>query len=97
MVKFITLGNYDKKYRFIIFYILIMLPLQYFLVDYFPDEMKIKFFRNENFPKDVLIFDIFKYLGISILGLIASKLEFKNIFIPNNDNKPKLSANSHRI
>ena len=53
MVKFITLGKFDNKYKYMFFYILIMLPLQYFLGDVFPDEMKIKFFRSENFPNDI--------------------------------------------
>ena len=89
MVKFITLGKFDNKYKYMFFYILIMLPLQYFLGDVFPDEMKIKYFRSENFPNDILVYDIFKYIGMFIFGLIVLKIEIESLFsgnkIPENN------------
>ena len=80
MVKFITLGNYYKKYRYIIFYILLILPLEYFLSDAFPDEMKIKYLRSDNFPSEILVYEVFKYFGIFIFGLIVLKIEIESLF-----------------
>ena len=84
MVKFITLGKFENKYKYVIFYILTMLPLEYFLGDNFPDEMKIKYLRREYFPNPVFVYEIFKYLGILIVGLIISRFETENIFPVNN-------------
>ena len=56
MSKFINLGKYDKKYKYMIFYILTMLPSQYFLGDIFPDEVRIKYLRNECFPNNIFVF-----------------------------------------
>ena len=73
----IKCGSYNKKYKYMIFYILIMLPLQYFFGDLFPDEMKLKYLRSEYYPKEIFIIDIFNFLGIIIFGLILSKVEKK--------------------
>ena len=84
MVKFITLGKFDNKYKYVIFYILTMLPLEYFLGDNFPDEMKIKYLRREYFPNPVFVYEIFKHLGILIVGLIISRFETESFFPANN-------------
>ena len=60
----IKCGSYNKKYKYMIFYILIMLPLHYFFGDLFPDEMKLKYLRSEYYPKEIFIIDIFNFLGI---------------------------------
>lgn len=73
----IKFGSYNKKYKYMIFYILIMLPLHYFFGGLFPDEMKIEYFRSDNYPKEIVIIDIFNFLGIIIFGLIVSKFEKK--------------------
>ena len=84
MAKLISFGKYDKKYKYVIFYILIRLPFEYFLGDFFPEEIKIKYFRRENFPNKIIIYEIFKYLGILIFGLIVLKIEIESLF---NENK----------
>ena len=78
MVKCITLGKFDNKYKYMIYYILIMLPLDYFLGDIFPDEMKIKYLRKDSLPNTVFVYEIFKYFGIFIFGLIFVKIEYNN-------------------
>ena len=84
MAKLISFGKYDKKYKYVIFYILIRLPFEYFLGDFFSEEIKIKYFRGENFPNKIIIYEIFKYLGILIFGLIVLKIEIESLF---NENK----------
>ena len=66
MVCFIRLGDYDKNYKYIIFYIIIRLFYEYFLGEVFPDKMKIAFLRRENFPHSIIVYDVFKYLFILI-------------------------------
>ena len=90
MVKFITLGIYDNKYKYMIFYILTRLPLEYFLGDIFPDEVKIKYLRSENFPNEILVYEVFKYFGMFIFGLIVLKLEIESLFTGNKTDKNKI-------
>ena len=84
MVCFIRLGDYDKNYKYIIFYIIIRLFYEYFLGEVFPDKMKIAFLRRENFPNSIIVYDVFKYLFILISGLILSKMEYKNSLPPHH-------------
>ena len=92
MVKsIISCGKYDKKYKYMIYYILIRLVLEYFLGDVdFPDEMKIEFLRNEFFPKSILIFDMFRSFGMIIFAIMLLNFESKNIE-EKNKNKNKIS------
>ena len=62
-----------------------MLPSQYFLGDIFPDEVRIKYLRNECFPNNIFVFEIFKYLGILIFGLIILKIETESFFTGKKD------------
>ena len=78
MGNYITLGDYNPKYKYIFFYILTRLPYEYFFGDGFPEEMKIYFLRKENLPSSIFVYDIFKYLGMLIFGLINIKFEFKS-------------------
>ena len=58
MVKLITLGKYDHKYKYLIIYIIIYILFEYLLGYSFPEEMQIKFLTEENFPDNVLINEI---------------------------------------
>ena len=78
MVKLITFGDYNPKYKYIFFYILIRLPFEYFFGDAFPEEMKLDLFTYQNMPGAILVYDIFKYIGIFIFGYVAFKFEFKS-------------------
>ena len=49
MVKCITFGDYNPKYKYIFFYILTKLPFEYFFGDVFPEEMKLNFLRKKIF------------------------------------------------
>ena len=91
MVKFITLGSFDYRYKYMIFYIIIMLPLEYFLGEIFPDDVKIKYLRFEYFPKDIFVYEFFKYFGIFIFGLIVKKIEIESFF------KAKKDSNIEKI
>ena len=78
MVMFITFGKYDSKYKYIIYYILTRLPFEYFFGNLFPDNIKIKYLRRDNFPNEIIIYDIFKYLTFYLLGFLFFKIEQKN-------------------
>ena len=98
MVKYITLGNYNYKYKYMIIYIFAKLVFDYFLDnDLFPDDIKIEFLRSDNFPSEVFIFDIFKYLGILIIGFILYKLEIRNLIPEKNISKSPTIEESHSI
>ena len=98
MVKYITLGNYNYKYKYIIIYIMAKLVFDYFLGDeLFPDDFKIEYLRSDNFPSELFIFDIFKYLGILIFGLILYKLEIGNLLTDRNVSKSETNTESHNI
>ena len=62
----------------ILYYILTRLPFEYFLGNLFPDNMKIKYLRRDNFPNAIIIYDIFKYLTFYLLGFLFFKIEQKN-------------------
>ena len=97
MVKFITLGSFDYRYKYMIFYIIIMLPLEYFLGEIFPDDVKIKYLRFEYFPKAIFVYEFFKYFGIFIFGLIVKKIEIENFFKAKQDFDIKKIESQHDI
>ena len=98
MVKLITLGKYDHKYKYLIIYIIIFIPLEYLLGYSFPEEMQIKFLTEENFPDNVLINELFKYLMIFIYGIIISREEIKTIIEEKkNSNAPEIDENKNKI
>ena len=61
MAKCISLGNYNKNYKYIIIYIIFRLIYEYFLGDVFLDEMKISFLKADNFPKLIIVYNIFSF------------------------------------
>ena len=77
MEKCITFGDYNPKYKYIFYYILMRIPFEYFFGTAFPEEIKIDFVRYENMANSLLVYDIFAYSAILIFGLIIFKLEFK--------------------
>ena len=97
MVKYITFGDFNPKYKYIFFYIITRLLFEYFFGDAFPEEMKLYFLRNENLPNSIFVFDIFKYLGILIFGLIANKLEFKTSQFESKSPTIKNNEKMHEI
>ena len=68
-----------------VFYIITMLPLEYFLGEIFPDDVKIKYLRFEYFPKTIFVYEFFKYFGIFIFGLIVKKIEIESFFKAKKD------------
>ena len=85
MANFITLGSFDYRYKYMVFYIITMLPLEYFLGEIFPDDVKIKYLRFEYFPKTIFVYEFFKYFGIFIFGLIVKKIEIESFFKAKKD------------
>ena len=88
MVKYVTFGNYDPKLTYMIIFIIIKIVYEYFLGDLFPDEIKIEFLRSDEFPREIIVFDIFQYLFIFSFGYILSKTEWANY---STSNRPSLT------
>ena len=97
MANFITLGSFDYRYKYMVFYIITMLPLEYFLGEIFPDDVKIKYLRFEYFPKAIFVYEFFKYFGIFIFGLIVKKIEIENFFKAKQDFDIKKIESQHDI
>ena len=90
----IKLGKYQTNYKYIFIYIIILLFFNYFFGSGFPEEMKISFFRNENYAYSIIVSDIFQYFSILILGLILLKIEKKKTAPIQKGMRPsKLSEN----
>ena len=88
MVKYVTFGNYDPKLTYMIIFIIIKIVYEYFLGDLFPDEIKIEFLRSDEFPREIIVFDVFQYLFIFSFGYILSKTEWANY---STSNRPSLT------
>ena len=91
MVKCITFGNYDSKFTYMLIFIILKVLYEYFLGDSFPDDMKIEFLKSDNFPKEVIVYDVFQYLAIFAFGYLLSKTEWGNFSV---SNRPSLTAKS---
>ena len=77
MAKLITLGKYYHKYKFILIYIATITPFYYL---YFSDnKIRIPFLKDEHFPNPIVVYEIFRFFGKIILGIIFYKIELGNI------------------
>ena len=94
MARCITLGNYNRNYKYIILYIIFRLIYEYFLGDVFPDEMKINFLKEKNIPEQIIVYDIFKFFVMLILGLIIAKIELKKNSTPQIEPERTISTES---
>ena len=100
MSNYITIGEYNKLYKYIWIYIIIKLLFQYLFGTDFPEEIKV--FKKYSFPKNVLIQEGFNYLGLLFLSAILhlyEKIQEKKdlkVSINNTDNNDS-SKNNHKI
>lgn len=92
MVKYITFGNYDSKFTYMLIFIILKILYEYFLGDSFPDEIKIEFFKSGNFPKEIIVFDVFQYLVIFAFGYFLSKTEWGNFTVSNRQSLTMIKA-----
>ena len=77
MAKLITLGKYYHKYKFILIYIATITPFYYL---YFSDnDIRIPFLKDEHFPEPIVVYEIFRFFGKIIFGIIFYKIELGNI------------------
>ena len=77
MAKLITFGKYYHKYKFILIYIATITPFYYL---YFSDnDIRIPFLKDEHFPKVIVVYEIFRFFGKIIFGIIFYKIELGNI------------------
>ena len=90
MGNYITIGEYNKLYKYIWSYIIIKLIFEYFFGTDFPEEMQI--YEKDSFPKSVLIQEGLNYLGIFIISIflyIYEKAIYKKELL-------ELLANNHK-
>ena len=82
MAKYILCGKYNYLYKYIWYYLLIQIVYDYFFGTHFPEGIKIKYFND--FPKNILVQEIFNYLGTSLFSFILWKYQRKNnkIIVP---------------
>ena len=84
MTNYISWGKYYKLYIYIWMYIVCQLLYEYLYGSRFPEKIKINYL--EDFPKNILIQEIFNYLSISIFSFILFKYELNQIKLSKKDN-----------
>ena len=76
MKKYITLGEYNKLYKYLWFFILFRLIYSY-IFTFSSIPKSIKFFTPYSFPKNTFSNDFFEYLIMVIFSLILLLIENK--------------------
>ena len=63
MGKIISLGEYNKLYKYLWIYVAIRVVNEYFFGNSFPKQLVIGLFKSDNFPPNRIIQEKFNYLG----------------------------------
>ena len=92
MSNYISCGKYNKLYIYIWLYIISQLLYEYLYGSRFPEKIKLVYLND--FPKNILIQEIFNYLGISIFSFILFKYEIKQNRLNKKDNLLSLQINN---
>ena len=74
MGKYISIGEYNKFYNHICFFLITKIIYEYLLNSFFVDKVKL---LEEAFPKNVLIQGAFNYFGLFIFSIFLYKYETK--------------------
>ena len=74
MGKYISLGEYNKFYNHICFFLITKIIYEYFLNSFFVEKVEL---LKEAFPKNVLIQGAFNYFGLFIFSIFLYKYETK--------------------
>ena len=90
MGSFISIGKYNKLYKYIWMFLIIKLIYEYLFDGNLPNEIKIKYFTPEKFPRNFLIQESFNYFGTFLFSIILYKYEMSQ-----RDNKNRLPSNSN--
>ena len=90
MGSFISIGKYNKLYKYIWMFLIIKLIYEYLFDGNLPNEIKIKYFTPEKFPRNLLIQESFNYFGTFLFSIILYKYEMSQ-----RDNKNRLPSNSN--
>ena len=92
MARFISLGKYYHKYKIMIIYLVTMTPFYYLFFS--PACIRIPFLLDENFPLTIVVYEIFRYFGNFIFGIIFYKLELGNKLSGKGKNNLNEEANN---
>jgi len=95
MGKFISLGEYNKLYKYIWIYVIIRLFNDYLFSDVFPSQIKPSIFDSENYPPIILIQIFFNYLGTFIFSIFL--YFYQKSLISNKENKEDLKIGSDNL
>ena len=77
MGKIISLGKYNKLYKYLWIYVAIRVINEYFFGISFPSQIVIDIFEPNNFPPNIIIQDNFNYIGGLIFSIIFYYYEKK--------------------
>ena len=95
MGNFITIGNCNKLYKHIWYYLISQLIFEYLFDGNLPEQIKIKNFQPTEFPKNILIQETFNYLGTFIFSIIVYRYEQSQVLstADNKNNKDQSQLN----
>ena len=91
MARYISLGKYYHKYKIMIIYLVTMTPFYYL---FFSDDIRIPFLEDEKFPIPIVVYEIFRYFGTFIFGIIVYKFELGNKLAGNEKKKSDEETNN---
>ena len=93
MGKYITLGKYNKLYKYICYFLLVHLIYEYLFDGNLPDQIKIKNLKPNDFPKNILFQESLNYIGTLIISFFVYRYE-KSQIEENDDSKSIKVANT---
>ena len=102
MGKYISFGKYNKLYKYIWFFVLIRILIEYIFGDSFPDQIRPNIFYSVNYSPNKLIQIFFNYLGAFVLSIFLylyekSILKKKKVEQSNNDNNTSLLLFDYKL
>ena len=93
MGNLITIGEYNKLYKFMWFSIILKLVFEYCFGTDFPEDIKI--FKKDSFPKSILIQEFLNYLGIFIFSIFLYIYENKQNKTEKNEESLNNASENH--
>ena len=84
MASYISFGKYNNLYKYIWIYLIINIIYDYIFGNTFPNLMKFSIFETNNYPPNILIQQVFNYIGSFILSIFLFIYERSQIGDNNN-------------
>ena len=97
MGKIISLGEYNKLYKYLWIYVAIRVVNEYFFGNSFPKQLVIGLFKSDNFPPNRIIQEKFNYLGGFFFSIFFHFYEKKQIKIIYKEENEEQKTNTDSI